>query len=190
MEPTSAEILNGGLEELGNLAQWAGMKPEEAESLAAYFGFSPEEFAVAHPRMLVTMPADVYCELLKEWKIAGLAANIRQQMAARLLHTGATGVCRPLQAPAAAAPVADPATAAQEIMGQALIALAAAVGTKDSRKVKVSHVLDPTDCSDITPPGPDEITFWFANYRQLKRGDPLTIANPLPIRSQQCMLGW
>jgi hypothetical protein len=164
MEPTAAEISSNGLEEIGNLAAWAGMKADELESLAHYFGFAPQEFIVAHPRMLVTMPADVYVETLKEWKIAGQLANIRQQMSARLLHTGATGVCRPAPTPAAAVPIADPATAAQEIMGQALIALASAVGAKDSRKVKVSHVLDPADSSDITPPGPDQIAFWFANY--------------------------
>jgi hypothetical protein len=63
-------------------------------------------------------------------------------------------------------------------MGQALIALAAAVGNKEARKVKVAHVLDPSDNSDLPPPGPDQLEFWFSNYKQVKGGEPLVDREP------------
>jgi hypothetical protein len=63
-------------------------------------------------------------------------------------------------------------------MGQAILALAEAVKSKDARKVKVSHVLDPADSSDLPPAHPDEVKQWFENYRQIKGGDPLTDREP------------
>ena len=93
------------------------------------------------------------------------------------MHTGAMAVCRPITV-AAAPPDPQSAIDAQAVMGQAILALANAVSAKDTRKVKVSQILDPADSSDLTPATPTDVTQWFANYVHLKGGDPLPDREP------------
>ena len=177
MEPTAAEISTLGLETLGPLAKWAGMRDADIDALASFLGFDTPEFAAAHPRLLCAMPFEVFCQSLTQWQIGGQAASMRVQMAARTLHTGAVAVCRPVVA-AVAPPDPQAAIASQAIMGQAIMALASAVSAKDTRKVKVAQILDPADSSDLSPASPTDVTQWFANYVHLKGGDPLPDREP------------
>lgn len=178
MEPTAAEISTLGLETLGPMAQWAGMRDADVEALAKFLGFEPQEFSDSHCRLLCTMTAETFAQALSQWQIGGQAVSLRAQMAARALHAGAVAVCRPQ--PVVTASPASQTPDTQALMGQAIMALANAVNNKDARKVKVSQVLDPADSSDLPLPKPDDVTQWFANYRQIKGGDPLPDREPTP----------
>ncbi|CAK0883204.1 unnamed protein product, partial [Prorocentrum cordatum] len=157
--PSQEEINTLGLATaVGPIATWAGLAEEPLAQLSEVLGFSSvQDFKQAPPRLLAASPPEAFEEALKEW----MGASFLSKAGARLLYKVAVALCT--------AKVSSEARPAE-----------GAATTNAKKKLKLAHLIDSTDDTEINAPDTDQVTRWFENYAEIKHGEPLEHHEPTP----------
>jgi hypothetical protein len=166
--PSDQEIVNLELKtSLHALCGWAGMDSGLQDRWASLLGFPGGKVGALHPRVVAALPADMYLQAMSTWKAGDIEASFYDKSLALLVHRTACKLFEPI-APVVPAVVKDPEVAAK-------------VDKKvDSRKIKVSNLIDPTDETEVPAASADQLKIWYENYKELKHGEPLIQKEPSP----------
>ncbi|CAK0840856.1 unnamed protein product, partial [Prorocentrum cordatum] len=156
--PSQEEIITLGLATaVGPIAAWAGLAEESMAQLSEVLGFSSvQDFKQAPPRLLAACPPDAFEEALKE-----MGASFLSKTGARLIYKVAVALCT-----AKVSSEARPTEGATTINAK--------------KKLKLAHLIDSTDDTEINAPETDQVTQWFENYAELRHGEPLEHHEPTP----------
>jgi len=166
MEPTSAEIVEVMLDKsVTAICTWAGF-----DELGTKEYFDMLDFEVnpsTKPRLLAMLSKEQHQKLMEEWMINDKKAKPAVVMMATLVHKTARFVCgakdaEPIPVPP---PTMPPPTQ---------------VITNGGRTIKASSIIDPADESTIPGATSLQLKVWYANYKELKFGDPLPEKEPTP----------
>ena len=174
MEPTQEEITQGSLDKSAfALLEWAGcVRGPVWDSLANLLGFGADDF---HPRVIAKIPDDTINTAINSWQVEASPASIVAKAQAANFCYAAKAVCGALPQPLPA-PAAQPdLTALVTSMIQATVGQA-----KQSKVVRASLVLDPTDESIVPAATTAQMDQWLVNYKTLKGGVPQPEAEPTP----------
>ncbi|CAK0835747.1 unnamed protein product [Prorocentrum cordatum] len=158
--PSQEEINTLGLATaVGPIATWAGLAEEPLAQLSEVLGFSSvQDFKQAPPRLLAASPPEAFEEALKEW----MGASFLSKAGARLLYKVAVALCT------------------AKVSSEARPAEGGAATTNAKKKLKLAHLIDSTDDTEINAPDTDQVTRWFENYAEIKHGEPLEHHEPTP----------
>jgi hypothetical protein len=165
--PSVEEVKNLHLKtNLTALCGWAGMDSGLQDRWASLLGFPGGKVGALHPRVVAALPADMYLEAMATWKVGTEPASFFDKSLAMLVHTTAAELCKPdAPAPAVDAGVAVVAKSEKKL---------------ETRKIKVSNLIDPTDDMEVPAASADQLKGWYDNYKALKHGEPLIDKEPTP----------
>jgi len=182
MEPTSAEIQSLGLElSVMAICNWAGFDQHGIEEYFDLLGF--EMNPTIKPRLLAMFSKEKHEKFMDKWKINGEDAKPYVIMTATLVHKTARLLCglkdeEPLVGP--------PPTMTKDGWFSVGNPSPHAPVASALRTIKASSLIDPSDESVIAAASSDQVKAWYANFKEIKFGDPLAEKEPTP--DQICAL--
>ena len=149
-----------------DLCKWSGFGDELTKDWAALFGF-PDDLTAVHPRVLASFPKGKYEEAIEAWcKGDGSAHTMYTKGVALMMYNTAVPVgAPPGGTSAASAPAAIASSASTEPKG---------------RRIKMHHLIDPADETEVAAATSDQVTEWYENYKAVKFGEPLLDKEPTP----------
>jgi hypothetical protein len=166
--PTTEEVERLSLKsDLTALCGWAGMDNALQDRWAGLLGFPGGKVGALHTRVVAALPADMYLEAMMSWKFGEQPASFYDKSLAMLVHSTAIK----LGLPEVVAAVAKEGTVVDSKVEKK---------TVETRKVKVSNLVDSTDDTEVPAATPDQLKIWYGNYKALKHGEPLVEKEPSP----------
>ena len=166
--PSTSDIQSLGLaSSLSAICSWAGIEENTLGPWATALGFPGGSVDGFHARLLATISEADYVEAISTIRILEAPLSLFQKSTLYLAFRAAVHVCTPAPAPVPAPVVSS------SVKSKA-----------DTRKVKMSNVIDPADESEFVSPAPDQLSQWYAHYKETKQGDPLVSKDPSPDQIQ------